>query len=230
MTLGKRSQVARGGVLAARIVFVSVAVGVFVMRSELGAFGWLLFGQALVGLLFLSLPVSEDAEERKSEEAFRVAEDAIRREAKRLDSRRAEIEKVLMAYGEWMEFPNFDEIHDVDWARPECSERDAEVAALLDREADGFLQDISAGKYWENGQFQTRTLLVDLWEFVEAIAMIYHPGSEKPILETNLEELLKSLNRVSLQVILLLEEVPLIEVKNSTCGRSRTGCARRARW
>ena len=213
MSLAQRSQVSRGGVLAARIAFLVVAIVVFVMRHELGWVAWVLFGASLVGLLVLGFALSEQSEVRTEEEAIRLAEEAIRREAKRLDLRRAEIEKVLMAYGEWMEFPDFDEIHEVEWATPERSAQDAEVASLLDEQADQFLARVSAGEYWEDGQFQSRMLLVDVWEFVETIAKIYHPESEKPILETNLEELLKALNRVSLQVILLLEEIPLIEVK-----------------
>jgi hypothetical protein len=153
------------------------------------------------------------------EEAFRVAEEAIKREAKRLDSRRAEIEKVLLAYGEWMEFPDFDEIRNVEWATRERSGRDAEVSNLLDREADRVIRKISAGEYWENGQLRTRVILVELLEFVEKIAKIYSPESARPLLETNLEELLKSVNRVSLQVILLLEEIPILDVKDWNLGQ-----------
>ena len=49
---------------------------------------------------------------------------------------------------------------------------------------------------------------------MERIASVYNPESDRPILETNLEALLKAVNRASLQIILLLEEVPLFEVKD----------------
>ena len=72
---------------------------------------------------------------------------------------------------------------------------------MLDGQADLVLQRVSEGYYWEEGQLQTRTILIEAVEFVETIAKIYNPQSEKPILETNLEELLKSVNRVSLPAI-----------------------------
>jgi len=71
----------------------------------------------------------------------------------------------------------------------------------------------SSGYYWEEGKFETRRFLLDLFTVMEDISKIYEPNSERPILETNLEELLKALNRVSLQVILLLEELPLLDLK-----------------
>lgn len=221
--ISKQGKGALGGVLVAQLAFVLLAVGIFVMRGELGWVAWLLFGASLAGMLALGFAFSRQPGERDVEEALQVAEEAIRKEAKRLDSRRAEIGKVLMAYGEWMEFPDFDEIHDVTWSSPERSAQDAQVAELLDSEADRALEKISAGDYWEGGQLRTRMILLELWEFVETIAKVYHPESEKPLLETNLGELLKSLNRVSLQVILLLEEIPLVDAKELNLRRVSEG-------
>ena len=213
MALGRRSQVTRGGILAAQGALLVIAVTAFLMRDGLGVVTWLFAGAALAGLLVLGFALASDSEHEEVDEALRVAEEAIKREAKRLDSRRADIEKVLMAYGEWMEFPDYEEIHNVDWATAERSAQDANVGELLDREADRVLERISEGEYWEDGQLQTQTILLDLSDFVEAIAQIYNPDSDRAMLETNLEELLKAINRVSLQVILLLEEVPLLDVK-----------------
>ncbi|MEC9055205.1 MAG: hypothetical protein VX633_07850, partial [Verrucomicrobiota bacterium] len=169
---------------------------------------------SLAGILASLFWNTGQGAEEEAGEALLLTEDAIRREAKRLDSRRAEISKVLMAYGEWLEFPDFEELHKVEWATVEGSAQDAEVSGLLEQEADRVLESISEGNYWEEGQLQIRVLLNDFGEFVESIARIYNPDSEKPLLETNLEELLKAVNRVSLQVILLLEEVPLLDVKD----------------
>ena len=100
----------------------------------------------------------------------------------------------------------------MEWATVEGSAQDEEVSSLLEREADRVLESISEGNYCEEGQLQTRVLLHDFGEFVESIARIYNPDSETPLLETNLEELLTAVNRVSLQVILLVEEVPLLDL------------------
>ena len=193
---------------------VMVGVAAFVMREQLGAMTWLFALVPLAGILVSMFWLAGQAAEEEAGEALLLAEEAIRQEARRLDSRRAEIGKVLMAYGEWMEFPDFEEIQKVEWATTERSAQDAEVAALMERQADRVLERVSEGYYWEEGQLQTRALLLDFGEFVESIAGIYNPESERAILETNLGELLKSVNRVSLQVILLLEEIPLLDLKD----------------
>ena len=214
MAWRKRARVTRGAVVAVQAALLVLGIAAVAMREQLGPATWLFVLLPLGGILVTTFWLAGGALEEEANDALQVAEEAIRREAKRLDARRAEIEKVLMAYGEWMEFPDFEEIRRVDWATTERSAQDAEVAALLDREADRVLGRLSEGHYWQEGQLQTRDLLMDLGEFVETIARIYNPESEKPILETNLEELLKAVNRVSLQVILLMEEIPLLDVKD----------------
>ena len=204
----------KGAVLISQGALLLVGVVAYVMHAQLGGAAWVIALVSLAGILASLFWITGRGAEEETGEALRLTEEAIRQEAKRLDSRRAEIGKVLMAYGEWMEFPDFEELHRVEWATSERSAQDAEVAALLEGEADLVLQRISEGKYWEEGQLETRLLLNDLGNFVELIAQIYNPQSGQPLLETNLEELLKAVNRVSLQIILLLEEVPLLDVKD----------------
>ena len=204
----------KGAVLISQGALLVVGVVAYVMHAQLGSAAWVIALVSLAGILASLFWITGRGAEEETGEALRLTEEAIRQEAKRLDSRRAEIGKVLMAYGEWMEFPDFEELHRVEWATSERSAQDAEVAALLEGEADLVLQRISEGKYWEEGQLETRLLLNDLGGFVESIARIYNPQSGHPLLETNLEELLKAVNRVSLQIILLLEEVPLLDVKD----------------
>ena len=204
----------KGAVLISQGALLLVGVVAYVMHAQLGGAAWVIALVSLAGILASLFWITGRGAEEETREALRLTEEAIRQEAKRLDSRRAEIGKVLMAYGEWMEFPDFEELHRVEWATSERSAQDAKVAALLEGEADLVLQRISEGKYWEEGQLETRLLLNDLGNFVELIAQIYNPQSGQPLLETNLEELLKAVNRVSLQIILLLEEVPLLDVKD----------------
>ncbi|MCB1076508.1 MAG: hypothetical protein KDM64_01660 [Verrucomicrobiae bacterium] len=211
--LGKRSHVSRGGRFLAGLALATIGVGVVLVSPAPGWTEWILFGIALVGLLSLVLWKAEDNPNLAEEDLVEVAREAIHNEAARLDGKRLELEKRLMAYGEWMEFPDFDELREGDWASMGRSERDEEVARLLGTESDGLLAKFSDGTYFTEGKFQTRLLLLDLFNFVEKVAKIYQPGSEKPILETNLEAMLKAINRASLQVILLLEELPLIEAK-----------------
>lgn len=211
--LGKRSHVSRGGRFLAGTTLTLLGILVILEKPDPGWWEWTLFSIALLGLLGLVLWKAEDTVTLNEEDLMEVARDAIHAEAERLDSKRLELEKRIMAYGEWMEFPNFDELRDGDWASAGRSERDQEVARLLAVESDALLPRFSDGTYFDDGKFQTRLLLLDLFAFVEKVASIYQPDSERPILETNLEALLKAINRTSLQVILLLEELPLIEAK-----------------
>ena len=213
LKLGKRSHVARGGRLLAGIAFVLLGIGSVLASRELGWAGWLFLGVALVGLLSLVLWKAEDKQELRDEELIEVAREAIHGEAARLDRKRLELEKRVLAYGEWMEFPDFEELRQADWREIARSEQDEAVARLLASESDVMLARFSDGTYLEEGKFQTKLLLLDIYGFVEKVSRVYQPGSERPLLETNLEALLKAVNRASLQVILLLEELPLVEVK-----------------
>lgn len=213
LELGKRSHVARGGRLLAGVAFVLLGAGSVMASRELGAAGWLFLCVALAGLLSLLLWKAEDKTELDAEALIEVAREAIHGEAARLDRKRLDLEKRVLAYGEWMEFPDFEELRVADWTAVARSEQDERVARLLAAESDVMLARFSDGSYFDEGKFQTRLLLLDIYGFVEKVSKIYQPNAERPLLETNLEALLKAINRASLQVILLLEELPLIEVK-----------------
>ena len=181
--------------------------------------GWkaaVFFVMSLVALLTLFLWRTTEDEEITSRTQAMIdeARETVRTEMEALDERRAEIGKLLMTYGELMEFPDLDKLKKTEWATIPKSDRDEEVRQLVESESDRMLGRFSSGEYWEGGQFQHRLLLGDLAGFMEGIARVYQPGSEKPLLETNLESLLKAINRASLQVILLLEELPVLSVKD----------------
>ncbi|MEM8953381.1 MAG: hypothetical protein AAGD22_04435 [Verrucomicrobiota bacterium] len=201
---------ARWGALGALAV---LAAGVAFVQTDPVWAGWVLFGVALAGLVGLLLGRAKLSDEGREDEMLEVAREAIRSEADRLEARREEMEKKLMAYGEWMEFPDFDELHEVNWAVSGRSDQDTRVAELLDAEAERMMKRFSGGGYWEGTTFQTRLLLTELMDFMESVAKVYQPDSEKPFLETNLESMFKAVNRASLQVILLLEEMPIVEAQ-----------------
>jgi len=213
LELGKRSHVSRGARVVAGIAFIILGAAAVFSTRELGPMAWLFFGVALTGLMTLMVWKADDAGQLAEEDLIEVAQQSLRNEAERLDARRLEIDKKLMAYAEWMEFPDFSELHEMDWAVAEKSVEDAKVAELLARQSDDMLARFSEGTYWEEGQFQTRLMLLNLFNFVEEVAKIYTPGTERPLLDTNLESIFKAINRASLQVILLMEELPMVDVK-----------------
>ena len=177
---------------------------------------WFVCLSSVVCLFVVSLGrvrKKDEPEEKDESEIMEIARSAIRTEATRLEAKRNNLEKILMAYGEWMEFPDFQKLQTIDWQDEAHVQMDERVAALLDNEADLMLQRFSAGNYWKDGNFEGRQLLLDLVSFTESIARVCCPESKYPLLELNLESLFKAVNRASLQIILLLEELPVLEVK-----------------
>ena len=90
MSWRKRALVTRGAVLATQGALVLVGIAAFVMREQLGAMTWLFALVPLAGVLVSMFWLAGQAAEEEAGEALLLAEEAIRQEAKRLDSRRAE--------------------------------------------------------------------------------------------------------------------------------------------
>lgn len=213
-SLKQRSHLTSGGRGAVSLLFLTLAALAFFAGLEPAWLRWTVIGIALFGLIVTSSwRVSTGTSEAPAEEIIELARQAIKSEAGRLDRKRHELEKILMAYGEWMEFPDFKTLQTIDWKDEAYLTMDTRVAELIDHESDLVLQRFSSGVYWSGGQFEARQLLLDLATFTESIARIYRPDAELPLLELNLDSLFKAVNRASLQISLLLEELPIIEVK-----------------
>lgn len=176
---------------------------------------WVILGLGCVGLAgLLSWKSTDEGPEGLQESLIRAAREAMEKEMETIDQKRREFAKMVMAYGEWLEFPNFEELKAQDWVAEVKSEKDSEIRRLVDAESDRMLAQFTKGAYWEGGVFQHRLLMGEVLQFVESIAKTYQPESTRPLLETNLEAVLKAINRASLHVILLLEELPLIDLKD----------------
>jgi hypothetical protein len=211
-----RSRLTRGARFSSGLCFTLLATVTLLAGIEPAWAKWLIFLVSLSGLLVLSfwrLPQARAEESATSGDLVEIARNAIRAEASRLDAKRQDLEKILMTYGEWMEFPDFKALQTIDWKDEAHLRMDTRVAELIDRESDLLLQRFSGGVYWPGGSFEGKQLLLDLASFTESIARVYQPDSKLPLLELNLESLFKAVNRASLQIILLLEELPILEVK-----------------
>jgi hypothetical protein len=212
--LKQQSRLSLGGQYLAVILFALLIAGMLVAKSDPAWLSWLMASFAAAGFaVTLSWNKKEGPKESEEEELAEIARQAIRNEAMRLEKKRHELEKVLIAYGEWMELPDYKMLQAINWQNEAHQQMDRRVAKLIDDEADRMLQVYSSGEYWKDGKFEGRKALLDLIEFTESIARLYQPESERPLLELNMESLLRSINRASLQIILLLEELPIVEVK-----------------
>lgn len=165
------------------------------------------------------------AEERLAwEKACEEMDKEFQRRGRELDRRRESLMETLRMYHEWLEFPLPDESKSTptensqESKEPEnydLKERDDNVRKLLEERAKLFFEKVSKNQYSESGEFQWALLRKDLVRLVEDVARIYQPDAKQPLMETSIEDLLKALHRISLQLILLLDSLPL-DVKSYT--------------
>jgi hypothetical protein len=142
-------------------------------------------------------------------------------EQKSLDIRKKEklLSQKLMTFHEWAEFPSAPASENTSpEISPEESHRefqqlDQAVVKLIRERTDLVFEKIRQNNYQENGHFRKEGLVEDISDLIRDVARIYHPESENPLLETSVEQLLRSLNRIALQLLVLLEQLPL-DLKN----------------
>lgn len=193
-----------------------------IYSQVLGVGQWLLWLSVLLsGASFAWLRRRVDHEEQErlaaqkaleeSREAFAEAqrlweEEVARREAM-LHKRQEELAQKLQTFHEWMEFPQPIDLADEE--QPSYIEQDKAVQELIERTAERVFNNVLEKKYDRDGKFDSRLLLDDMIKLTEAVAKIYHPASERPLLETSTEQLLRSVQRTSMQLLILLERLPL---------------------
>ena len=226
LNIKQRSFVSRGGKIAGCVVLALITICLIFVDLSPQWMKWVLVLLSMLGLGTLVLWRAEVDEEMEEEDVLELVKQSIQSEAGRLDKKRADLEKVLMAYGEWMEFPDFELLQKFQWEE-ELIEGDQRINTLIEEQSEKFFTGFSEGTYWADGKFQGRVMFLELFTFVEKIAAIYNPEAEKPILETNLESFLKAINRASLQIILLIEEIPILDIKEMNV-RKATDSIRKA--
>jgi hypothetical protein len=150
----------------------------------------------------------------------------LNRRGRELERREASLTDRLIRLREWMEFP-LDSEGDSETnaggdagtnpASSPGTEADAERIRRLDRAAAGVVRErteqiferVKRGDYAIDGEFHRERLVTDLIDIFESVARVYNPGSARPLLETSLEQLLRSVGRASLQLLVFLDGLPL---------------------
>ncbi len=164
---------------------------------------------------------------------FGSAEKLIKSERLRLDAEKQSLEKMkaeieaqtsqlrkkekefmqkLITWHEWMEFPTDLEaefcFRDPSGAGA-ISQKDREAAAFLEKQTEIVFDKIRNNGYHEDGVFQSRLLMNDVVNIFESIAAVYLPESENPLMETTIEQFLRAVNRISMQLLVGFEQLPL---------------------
>src|SRR5262245_19451105 len=159
------------------------------------------------------------AAERSQFEELRLAmQDELTQEASRIDKREQALADRLVTYHEWMEFPQ-----PLDLAQPppevakltELARKDRQMLDLLKAETKILYDNILQNKYAPEGKVVLPAIRDDIVSLVIRVARIYQPDVEHPLLEASLARVFRALSRASLQMLVVLDELP-INVKNAS--------------
>jgi hypothetical protein len=137
-------------------------------------------------------------------------------QTQRLQLREQTLSQRLATYHEWLEFPLPTNLVE---SAPELPPNDTELAAflkkdaalqqLLQSETEALFERIRTNYYAPEGQFQLALLRDDLLQLMTRCAQIYQPQVAQPLLETSLERLLRAWSRTGLQLLVVLDNMPV---------------------
>lgn len=168
----------------------------------------------------------EDSRLEEERKAFsklqREVERQFEEQGRKLDKREAELASRLVAYHEWMEFPQPIDLNRTDAAGvaplfpdmsdeqlSELTRKDRAMMALLKDETKILYDNITSNKYAVEGKFSPSLLRDDAYELVGKVARIYQPGVQQPLLETNMPLVVRAASRACLHFLVLLDDLPL---------------------
>ncbi len=159
------------------------------------------------------------ASDRSQFEELRLAmQDELKQEAIRIGKREQNLADRLVTYHEWMEFPQPLELGKtpVDDARlVELAKKDREMLELLKAETKLLYDRILQNKYAPEGQVLLPAIRDDVVSLVNRVARIYQPLVEQPLLEASLTRVFRAISRASLQMLVVLDELP-VDVKHAS--------------
>ncbi|MEX2026975.1 MAG: hypothetical protein WEH44_06730, partial [Pirellulaceae bacterium] len=144
--------------------------------------------------------------------------DQFEQQGRQLTKREEALAKRLLAFHEWMEFPQPLELslppdpqQDKDLAK--LIEKDRQLDELLKNETQVLYDHLMANRYAQDGGIQITMIRDDVYSLITRVAQLYQPTVTQPMLETNLSLVIRAVSRASLHLLVLLEDLPL-NVKN----------------
>jgi len=161
------------------------------------------------------------------EELRRMVEQELQQQAAKIERREEALADRLAAYHEWMEFPQPVELLQCGTVKTSATPSDDELAALArqDRQLNELLkaetkllyENILTNKYSVEGKLQAAIIRDDAYALVHKVVRIYQPDNENPLLEASMARVVRGAGRAALQVLVVLDELPL-NVKDASLG------------
>lgn len=131
---------------------------------------------------------------------------------KQLNDRERDLERRLLVYREWEEFPAPVSLSVTEGNPAEQSglaQKDRQMIELLQQKTEVLYEKIRKNAYAVNGKLDMTLVRNDALQLAHEVAQIYVPDVTQPMLETNAELLLRGVGRASLQFLSLLEGLPI---------------------
>jgi hypothetical protein len=226
--LARRHVVAAVLVLLASLVTLAVTIA---QHSRWGLAAWALYAASLLGiagaLLLLRRRLPSHATIRQRLRSRRVAlasahrslaevraraEAELREASENLLAREQQLHHRLVTFHEWMEFPQPYQPPASQAAGTQVAKMaaiDRRLFELLERQTQQFFERIQQNYYVREGRFQPWLLRDDAMRLVHEVALLYRPNAEQPLLETSLEQILRAASRICLQLLIVMERLPL---------------------
>ena len=201
--------------------------GLYAVAADIETMQWYIYGSAMLALvgfiLFLrkkKTPAelrlqAESLQMREKEKQLTQLENRLREDALELDKRILQFNQKLKTHHEWLEFPVGEESSEIYEVAKEIKAQDREVAQLLKQQSASFFENIKHKKYYKAGKICARPLWEDILSLIESVARIYNPHARQPLLQTSIEQLLRAINQISINLIVLLDRLP-VNIKKRT--------------
>ena len=201
--------------------------GLLVTASDIKTIQWYIYGSAVFALMgfilfFRQKKTSTELqlhakglELREQETRMKQLEKRIKEDALELDKRILQFNQKLKTHHEWMEFPLGDDSPEIYQEAKELSAQDTEVMQLLKLQSASFFENIKHRKYYKAGKIHGKPLWDDIVTLIELVARIYNPDAKQPLLQTSIEQLLRAINQISINLIVLLDRLP-VNIKKRT--------------
>lgn len=131
--------------------------------------------------------------------AFEVQSDRIEERSRDL----------LQRFARWQEFAEYPQQAIGEPAPHRLTEQDQQVAEILEAEAERVYETIRKSGYVVDGRVDVDRIRHEIFELIQKVAGVYSPNSKNPILETSFEQLARSVSRICLHTLVLMEQLPL---------------------
>lgn len=198
--------------LAVPAVLLVIVTGlVAVLQSDaLGVWAYVLGAAAAAGALSMVAVATREEPPTETEE-LNLIRSALKEQQAQLEKRELELMNRLAVYHEWMEFPEPVDLAQApsDAELAQLAGKDRELQALLAEAAEKLFNDILQNRYAPEGKVSLALIREDAIELTQRVARIYQADADQTLLQTNIEDILRASSRACLQLLTVLDLLPL---------------------